>query len=98
MELSWKLDLFQPADAPGIVTLYREVYGDNYPVKAVYEPQEIIRQEELGECWRAVARTGGGEVVGHVAFYRSSPPNPRLYEHGQLMVIMTIDRQTSRYR
>ena len=86
MELSWKLDLFQPADAPGIVTLYREVYGDNYPVKAVYEPQEIIRQEELGECWRAVARTGGGEVVGHVAFYRSSPPNPRLYEHGQLMV------------
>ncbi len=86
MEPSWKLDQFRPADAPGIVDLYREIYGDNYPVKAVYEPQEIIRQEQQGDCWRAVARTDCGEVVGHVAFYRSSPPNPKLYEHGQLMV------------
>ena len=76
MELSWKLDLFQPADAPGIVTLYREVYGDKYPVKAVYEPQEIIRQEELGECWRAVARTGGGEVVAMWPFIGHHRPTP----------------------
>ena len=86
MDLTWELDLFQAADAPGIVELYREVYGDNYPVKAVYDPAEIIRQDVCGESWRAVARAAGGEVVGHVAFYRSSPPNPRLYEHGQLMV------------
>ena len=86
MELNWRLDLFRPADAAGVVALYRQVYGDNYPVKAVYEPQEIIRQEERGDCWRAVARTEGGEVVGHVAFYRSSPPNRQLYEHGQLLV------------
>ncbi len=86
MDLTWELDLFQAADAPGVVELYREVYGDNYPVKAVYDPAEIIRQDVCGESWRAVARAAGGEVVGHVAFYRSSPPNPRLYEHGQLMV------------
>ena len=86
MELTWELDLFQADDAPGIVELYREVYGDNYPVKAVYDPAEIIRQDTCGESWRAVARSADGEVVGHVAFYRSSPPNPRLYEHGQLMV------------
>ena len=79
MELNWRLDLFRPADAAGVVALYRQVYGDNYPVKAVYEPQEIIRQEERGDCWRAVARTEGGEVVGHVAFHRSSPPNRQLY-------------------
>lgn len=84
--MTWKLDLFQAADAPGIVELYHEVYGDDYPVKTVYDPAEIIRQDECGESWRAVARAAGGEVVGHVAFYRSSPPNPRLYEHGQLMV------------
>ena len=86
MELTWELDLFRAADAEGIVDLYREVYGDNYPVKTVYDPAEIIRQDACGECWRAVARSAEGEVVGHVAFYRSSPPNPRLYEHGQLMV------------
>ena len=86
MEPTWELDLFQPSDAVGIVDLYREIYGDNYPVKAVYEPMEIIRQDEQGECWRAVARGASGEVIGHVAFYRSSPPNTLLYEHGQLMV------------
>ena len=68
MELTWELDLFQAEDAPGIVELYREVYGDNYPVKAVYDPAEIIRQDTCGESWRAVARSTDGEVVGHVAF------------------------------
>lgn len=86
MALTWVLDLFQPSDAAGIVDLYREVYGENYPVKAAYDPQELIRQQEAGEAWRAVARSAAGEVIGHVAFYRSSPPNPMLYEHGQLMV------------
>ncbi|MHC1760961.1 MAG: hypothetical protein AB9917_15945 [Negativicutes bacterium] len=86
MAPTWELDLFQPTDAAGIVDLYREIYGDNYPVKTVYDPLEIIRQNEQGECWRAVARGASGEVIGHVAFYRSSPPNSLLYEHGQLMV------------
>ena len=64
MDLTWELDLFQAADAPGVVELYREVYGDNYPVKAVYDPAEIIRQDVCGESWRAVARAGGNFLPG----------------------------------
>ena len=86
MNLTWNLDIFRPEDAEGIVKLYRAVYGEDYPVKAVYDPQQLIRQNEAGEAWRVVARSSNGEVIGHVAFYRSSPPNPGLYEHGQLLV------------
>lgn len=84
-QLPWVIDDFKAEDAEGTVALYYEVYGDQYPVKAVYDPQELIRQSS-GEAYRVVARTTAGEVVGHIALYRSSPPNVNLYEHGQMMV------------
>jgi GNAT superfamily N-acetyltransferase len=82
---SWVVDAFRPEDAESVVALYYEIYGDQYPVKAVYDPQELIRQS-AGDAYRVVARTETGEVVGHLALYRSSPPNTNLYEQGQLMV------------
>ncbi len=86
MEQAWEIDAFRPQDASGVTELYRAVYGENYPVRTVYDPEAKVRQEEAKEAWRMVARTPDGAVVGHVAFYRSSPPNPGLYEHGQLLV------------
>jgi len=83
---NWEVDFFSPADAPGVVELYRAIYGDNYPRREVYDPEELIRQGDAGETYRMIARTEAGEVVGHIALYRSSPPNKKLYEHGQLMV------------
>ncbi len=81
-----EIDIFRPADAAGVAALYRAVYGDNYPVGDVYDPQKLVSQGETGEAYRVVARTGAGEVVGHIALYRSSPPNRDLYEIGQMMV------------
>ena len=94
MEQEWELALFQPRDAAGVVALYREVYGESYPVAEVYDPKALVRQEEDGLTWRAVARNHAGAVIGHIAFYRSTPPNPKLYECGQLMVCHEW-RQTS---
>lgn len=83
---AWAVDFFRPEDAAGVAELYRQVYGENYPVRDVYDPQKLIDQSLTGEAYRVVARTGAGEVVGHIAFYRSSPPNRDMYELGQLMV------------
>lgn len=94
VEQEWELALFQPRDAAGVVALYREVYGDSYPVAEVYDPAALVRQEEEGVTWRAVARDPDGVVIGQMAFYRSTPPNPKLYEGGQLMVAHKW-RQTS---
>ena len=86
MAEEYQIDQFRPSDAAGIVALYRNIYGDEYPVKSVYDPAAIIRQTETGETYRAVARNTAGEVVGHFALYRSSPPNPELYECGQMLL------------
>ncbi len=86
MAEEYQIDQFRPSDAAGIVALYRNIYGDEYPVKSVYDPEAIIRQTETGETYRAVARNTAGEVVGHFALYRSSPPNPELYECGQMLL------------
>lgn len=86
MSGEYQIDQFRPSDATGVVELYRNVYGDEYPVKSVYDPASIIRQTETGETYRAVVRNAAGEVVGHFALYRSSPPNQELYEGGQMMM------------
>ena len=73
---------FDPADAPRIARLFYAVYGDGYPVDAYYIPERLIEENERGNIRSAVARTASGDVVAHVAFYRSSSPNPKLYEYG----------------
>jgi len=87
-EPEYTIDDFRPEDAEGVVALYRAVYGENYPIRSVYDAREIIRQEESHETYRMVARSPAGEIVGHVAVYHSVPPAPNqeLYEAGQLMV------------
>ena len=86
MSATWTLDLFRPADAAGVVALYRDIYGENYHVPSVYEPDQLIAGQQQGDVYRAVARSACGEVVGHTAYARSSPPNRGLYEACQLVV------------
>lgn len=73
---------FEPADGPGVARLFYAVYGDGYPIDTYYIPERLAEANRQGTIRSAVARTVSGEVVAHVAFYRSSPPNPRLYEYG----------------
>ena len=73
---------FEPADGPGVARLFYAVYGDGYPIDTYYLPEQLAQANRQGTIRSAVARTVSGEVVTHAAFYRSSPPNPRLYEFG----------------
>ena len=82
----WRINLFRPEDAAGVVALYRAVYGADYPVKNIYDPSQLIREQATGDVVRVIAHSLTDEVVGHIAFYRSSPPNRQLYEYGQMMI------------
>lgn len=73
---------FEPVDGPGVARLFYAVYGDGYPIDTYYIPERLAEENRQGRIRSAVARTVSGEVVAHAAFYRSSPPNPRLYEYG----------------
>ena len=80
-----QIRLMQSEDAPGVVELYRAVYGEEYPVKTVYDPEAIIRQKENGDMIRIIA-LDNSKVVGQNAIYRSVTSNPLLYEEGQGIV------------
>ena len=73
---------FEPADAAGVARLFYTVYGEGYPVDTCYLPERLIEENRSGAMHSVVARTDSGEVVAHVALYRSSPRNPQLYEYG----------------
>jgi hypothetical protein len=76
-----QVDLFRPEDGPGIGKLFRAVYGDGYPARHVYEPAGLTAAFHRGENYPIVARRPDGEVIGHVALFRSAP-YAMLYESG----------------
>ncbi len=85
IERGYEIDLFKSVDAPGVAQLFREVYGNDYPVKIVYDPEEFAKAVARQDYIPVVARTPGGEVIGFTSFYRSAP-NQKLYEMGLGMV------------
>jgi hypothetical protein len=80
------VDLFRPEDAPGVARLFREVYGEDYPIKLVYDPAQLTDSYHAGDNIPLVARTASGDVVGHEAFYRSAASR-RTYELGQGLIL-----------
>jgi N-acetylglutamate synthase-like GNAT family acetyltransferase len=82
---TFETDMFHPSDAEGVAELFRTVYGDGYPVKLVYNPEELTAAFSAKENIPVVARTATGKIIGYCGIYRSSP-NPNLYEAGQGLV------------
>jgi hypothetical protein len=83
----YTIGYFEPADAAGIARLFYAVYGEGYPIDTYYIPERLIEENARGTLRSVVARTDSGDVVAHGAFYRSSPPNPNLYEYGLGMTL-----------
>ncbi|MCX5813047.1 MAG: hypothetical protein NT178_10950 [Proteobacteria bacterium] len=83
---SFVIDTFRPEDAPGVARLFRAVYGNGYPVKLVYDPDQLINAFNTLENIPVVARTSKGDLAAYEALYRSCP-NPLVYEAGQGLVL-----------
>ena len=86
IEPEYHLGFFSPGDAPGVVRLFQIIYGDFFPVQAMYDPAEIIGRNADGSYHALVAKNDDGEVIGHIAVFRSNAPNPDIFEAGLLMV------------
>jgi len=84
-ERGYKIDRFRSNDAAGVARLFREVYGERYPVRIVYDPEEFTKAVGRQNYIPVVARTLEGDIVGFSSFYRSAP-NQKLYEMGLGMV------------
>ena len=76
------VDRFRAQDAAGVAGLFLAVYGEAYPLKQYYSPEWLTQANASNEVISVVARTATGDIVSHMAAYRSAAVNPRLYELG----------------
>ena len=91
---AYAIKAMRPADAPGVAGLFHTIYDAHYPVLDYFVPEKLIALNRQKAVLTLVARLETGEIVGHGAYYRSSPPNPAVYEQGQLLIDPAY-RQTS---
>jgi len=77
---------FRPEDAPGVGRLFFQVYGEEYPVDDPYVPELLVEANRVGRIRTVVAETDDGDIVGQTAVFRSSAPNPAMFEYGQMLV------------
>ena len=81
-EQGFVIDRFRDADALGVANLFLSVYGQGYPFQQYYDPEWLMAANASGDVVSIVARTPKGDIVSHMAAYRSAAVNPRLYEGG----------------
>jgi hypothetical protein len=85
-ERAYKIYSFRPSDGVGVAQLFREVYGDGYPVKIVYNSEQLVTAFENNEYIPVVARTPDNRIVGFSSLYRSAP-HKGVYETGLFLVL-----------
>ncbi|MDQ5987039.1 MAG: hypothetical protein CSYNP_02775 [Syntrophus sp. SKADARSKE-3] len=81
-----EIDFFRDEDAPGVARVFRQVYGDGYPIDIYYRPERLIEENAAGRVLSSVARTQTGEVVGHDALVLVDPA-VRRYENAAGVVL-----------
>ena len=73
------------SNAGAVGGVFHSVYGADFPVKDVYEPDTLAGQIEAGRVIAFLALDGKGNAAGYVSLFRSAP-NPRLWEAGNMVV------------
>ncbi|MCB2173896.1 hypothetical protein KQH41_01375 [bacterium] len=81
----YTVDDFQPGDALGVARLYYAVYGEMFPIDAVYDPEELVRRNEGKDQHQVVGRTEKGDIIGLYAIFRN-PPGHHIMEGGSWIV------------
>jgi len=82
----YRIRLMKAEEAPAVVDLYRAVYGDHFPIREMYDPEFIVKQQEAGLMYRVVAVDADDKILAHHAMYRLAETYRGLYEAGQGMV------------
>ncbi|PKN59591.1 MAG: hypothetical protein CVU53_07425 [Deltaproteobacteria bacterium HGW-Deltaproteobacteria-11] len=72
-------------NAVSVGDVFRSIYGDDFPVKDVYDPGTLWREVREGRVAATLAFDGEGCPVGYISLFKSAP-NPRLWEGGNLIV------------
>jgi hypothetical protein len=86
IDKNFDIGLFRPDDAEGITSLFRAVYGEEYPIKIFYDPKALTEANMTGQLYSIVARESSGKIVGIDNLFRSAPYEG-IYEIGAGLVL-----------
>jgi hypothetical protein len=67
-------------------TIFRSIYGEDFHVKDVYEPDVLCREIQEGRLFSGLATDWKGEAAGYICLFKSAP-NPNLWEAGNIVVV-----------
>ena len=73
------------ANAHHVGSVFRAIYGEDFPVRDVYQPEVLCREIGAGRLASALAFAQDGRVAGYISSFKSAP-NFRLWEAGNLVV------------
>ena len=72
-------------NATFVGSVFQSVYGDNFPVKYVYQPLLVLQEIQERRLSASLAFDEAGNPVGYISLFKSAP-NLRLWEGGNLVV------------
>lgn len=72
-------------NAHHVGTVFRSVYGEDFPVKDVYQPEILWKEIQAGRLVSALAFDVKGRAAGYISMFKTAP-NPRLWEAGNILV------------
>lgn len=72
-------------NAHHVGAVFRTLYGEDFPVKDVYQPDVLWREIQTEKLTAALALTAEGHPAGYISFFKSAP-NFRLWEAGNMLV------------
>lgn len=73
MSDGYRVEPFSSTDAEGVAVLFREVYGDSYPIKVVYDPASLVAISQEGRYFPFVVRHPSRGVIAYGALVQSAP-------------------------
>ena len=86
MEETVQIVTVDAGNANQVATIFRVLYGEDFPVRDVYQPEVLWREIQAGRLAAALAIDGEDRPVGYISFFKSAP-NPHLWEAGNMLVV-----------
>lgn len=67
------VNIFRPEGTEGVVELFTGIYGDSYPAKIVYNPDQPVRAFKNRDQIPIVVRIPDSSIVGYTSLFRVVP-------------------------
>lgn len=65
--------------------VFRSVYGEEFPAKIVYQPEDLYKEIRDGKIMSGLAFNEDEQPAGYVSMYKAAP-NPGIWEAGSIVV------------